>query len=406
MNNSDDQPLYLSAGEAAAELSVSPATLYAYVSRGLVRSEPGETARSRRYRAEDVRALKNRHAPMVEGQGLRAADLPVLDSAISTITEDGPIYRGVNAVALSEAATLEQASTLLWDASGSDPFAKANMPIVSPAMKKILDATREASAVERAVAVLALAAEADPRAFNAVPEGRAATGARIMRLNIAAMIGAEASADPLHRQIARAWAPKNKHADDLIRRALVLLADHELNPSTFTVRCAASTFISLYDAVIAGLVALKGPRHGGAGPLASKLVDTLSSGNIAEIVRERVAQGERFAGFGHSIYKNGDARAKSLLNKLTEAGADKRLTVEVPARIAEALGVHVNIDYAIAVMRRTLEMPPGCETAFFAMSRMSGWIAHASEQLASGALIRPRARYVGPAPGRGATARK
>ena len=77
-----------------------------------------------------------------------------------------------------------------------------------------------------------------------------------------------------------------------------------------------------------------------------------------------------------------------------------RLTIEVPERIAEAIGVHVNIDYALAVMRRTLEMPVGSETAFFAMSRMAGWIAHASEQLASGALIRPRARYVGPPPGR------
>src|SRR5215471_1603509 len=131
MKNSE-VPLYLSAGEAAAELSVSPATLYAYVSRGLVRSEPSDRSRSRRYRAEDVRALKNRRAPMVEGQGLKAGDLPVLDSAVSTITEDGPIYRGVNAVALSQAATLEQAATLLWDAKGSDPFAKTNMPIVSP----------------------------------------------------------------------------------------------------------------------------------------------------------------------------------------------------------------------------------------------------------------------------------
>jgi citrate synthase len=399
MKNSEEM-LYLTAGEAAAELSVSPATLYAYVSRGLVRSEPGETARSRRYRAEDVRALKNRRAPLVEGQGLRAADLPVLDSAVSTITEDGPIYRGVNAVALSEAATLEQAATLLWGALNSDPFARSNLPIVSPAMSRILEATRDANAVERAVAVLALAASADPRAFNSVPEGRAATGARIMRLVVASMTGAAPSADPLHRQIARVWSPNHKHAEDLIRRSLVLLADHELNPSTFTVRCAASTFISLYDAVIAGLVALKGPRHGGAGPLASKLVDTLSSGDIAQIVRERVAQGERFAGFGHPIYKNGDARAQSLLARLTEAGADKRLTLEVPERIAEAIGVHVNIDYALAVMRRTLEMPVGSETAFFAMARMAGWIAHASEQLASGALIRPRARYVGPAPGR------
>src|SRR3974390_2496516 len=133
MKNSEE-PLYLSAGEAAAERSVSPAALYAYVSRGLVRSEPGQTARSRRYRAEDVRALKNRRAPMVEGQGLRAGDLPVLDSAVSTIPEDGQIYRGVNAVSLSQAATLEQTATLLWDATGSDPFAKSNLPIVSRAM--------------------------------------------------------------------------------------------------------------------------------------------------------------------------------------------------------------------------------------------------------------------------------
>ena len=404
MKNSDE-PLYLSAGEAAAELSVSPATLYAYVSRGLVRSEPGESARSRRYRAEDVRALKNRRAPIVEGQGLRAADLPVFDSAVSTITDDGPIYRGVHAVGLSEAATLEQAATLLWGAVNSDPFTKSNLPIVSPAMNKILDATRDATPVERAVAVLALASSADPRAFNSVPEGRAATGARIMRLVVAAMIGDLPSADALHRQVARVWSPGHKHAEDLVRRALVLLADHELNPSTFTVRCAASTFISLYDAVIAGLVALKGPRHGGAGPLASKLVDTLSSGDIAQIVRERVAQGERFPGFGHPIYKNGDARAVSLLARLTDAGADKRLTIEVPERIAEAIGVHVNIDYALAVMRRTLNMPVGSETSFFAMARISGWIAHASEQLASGALIRPRARYIGPAPGRPQTKR-
>jgi len=349
-----------------------------------------------------VRALKSRRAPLIEGQGLRASDLPVLDSAVSTITESGPIYRGVSAVALAETATLEQASTLLWGVSGSDPFAKANLPVVSPAMQAVFEATRDATPVERTIAMLALASSADPRAYNSVLEGRASTGARIMRLVAAAMTGAEASAEPLHRQIAQRWSCKGRTAEDLIRRALVLLADHELNPSTFTVRCAASTFISLYDAVIAGLVALKGPRHGGAGILASKLVDTFSSGSVAEIVRERVAQGERFPGFGHPIYKHGDARALALLKRLTEAGADKRLTIEVPARIAEAIGVEVNIDYALAVMRRTLEMPQGCEPAFFAIARTAGWIAHAGEQLASGALIRPRARYVGPAPSRAA----
>jgi citrate synthase len=254
--------------------------------------------------------------------------------------------------------------------------------------------------LDRTIAILSLAADADPRAYNSVAEGRAATGARILRLVAAAMTGSEPSAEPLHKQIARAWAPRHPHAEDLIRRALVLIADHELNASTFTVRCAASTGISLYDAVIAGLVALKGPRHGGVGPLAAKLLDTLLEGNIAAIVRERVALGEIFPGFGHMIYRDGDPRAISLLNALIKTGIDKRLAVEIPERIKEATGAFANNDYALAVMRRALDMPQGSETAMFAIGRTAGWIAHAIEQLESRKLIRPRARYVGPAPGR------
>ena len=85
--------LYLSAREASAELAISPATLYAYVSRGLIRSEPSSDSRNHRYRAEDVRSLKERRTPSPEPRGLRSfdADLPVMDSAIATITEDGPI---------------------------------------------------------------------------------------------------------------------------------------------------------------------------------------------------------------------------------------------------------------------------------------------------------------------------
>ncbi|MGD0192330.1 MAG: citrate/2-methylcitrate synthase [Rhizomicrobium sp.] len=396
-----DEPLYLSAGEAAAELSISPATLYAYVSRGLVRSEPSDDgARARRYRADDVRSLKNRRAPLVETQGLKSADLPVMDSSVATITEDGPVYRGVNATALAETATFEQAATLLWDARESDPFAKSNLPVISPAMRAILDAAKDAPPIDRTVAVLSLATEADPRAYNGSTEGRAATGARILRLVVAVMTGTEPGAEPLHRQIARAWAPKHPHADDMIRRALVLLADHELNASTFTVRCAASTGISLYDAVIAGLVALKGPRHGGVGPLASRMVEAMADGDVAALVRERVATGERFPGFGHMVYRDGDPRADALFKALVKTGIDRRFAEEIPERIREATGQFANCDYALAVMRRTLGMPLNSETTLFAMARTAGWIAHASEQLETRKLIRPRARYVGPAPGR------
>jgi len=396
------EALYLSAREAAAELAISPATLYAYVSRGLIRSEPSPDSRSHRYRAEDIRGLKERRAPAVEPRGFRSfdPDLPVMDSAIATITEAGAIYRGVNCVDLAEKDTLEHAATLLWDVTGVDPFAPDNCPHISDTMRAIAEAARRAAPIDRAIAVLALASSADPGAFTRAPEGRAMVGARMLRLLVATMLNTTPSAEPVHQQIARAWAPDNKHAPDLIRRALVLLADHELNASTFTVRCAASTGLNLYDAVIAGLAALKGPMHGGAGVLASRLVKTLIDQDPEPVIRDRVALGERFAGFGHGVYKNGDPRAMSLLNALTRAGAPRKFTREVPERIAEATGEFVNIDYALAVLVHSLRLGAGSELTLFAMARAVGWIAHASEQLQHGRLIRPRARYVGPAPGR------
>ncbi|MCC8943455.1 helix-turn-helix domain-containing protein, partial [Bradyrhizobium sp. Arg68] len=149
--------LYLSAREAAAELAISPATLYAYVSRGLIRSEPSPDSRSHRYRAEDIRGLKERRAPSPEPRAFRNfdADLPVMDSAIATITEQGPIYRGVNCVDLAERDTLEHTATLLWDVTDVDPFAADNCPHVSDEMRAIAEAARRAPPIDRTVAVLA-----------------------------------------------------------------------------------------------------------------------------------------------------------------------------------------------------------------------------------------------------------
>src|SRR5216684_4489739 len=199
--------LYLSAREASAELAISPATLYAYVSRGLIRSEPSSDSRSHRYRAEDVRLLKQRRTPSPESRGLRSfdADLPVMDSAIATITEDGPIYRGVNCIDLAEKDTLDHAATLLWDVAGVDPFAAENCPHVSDEMRAIAEAARRAAPIDRAIAVLALAASADPRAFTRAADGRAMVGARIVRLVVATMLNRAPSAEPLHLQIAQAW---------------------------------------------------------------------------------------------------------------------------------------------------------------------------------------------------------
>src|ERR1043166_3546182 len=190
--------LYLSAREASAELAISPATLYAYVSRGLLRPEPAPDSRSHRYRAEDVRGLKERRVPAPEPRGLRSfgADLAVLDSEIGTITEAGAIYRGVNCIDLSEKDTLEHTATLLWDVTAVDPFAPDNCPTVSDAMRAIAEAAHRPAPIDRAIAVLALAASADPRAFTRAPDGRAMVGGRIVRLLVATMLNAEPSPSP------------------------------------------------------------------------------------------------------------------------------------------------------------------------------------------------------------------
>jgi citrate synthase len=134
--------------------------------------------------------------------------------------------------------------------------------------------------------------------------------------------------------------------------------------------------------------------------LAAQQFKTLAKGDIASLIRERVALGERFAGFGHGVYKHGDPRAQALLEALARSGAERKLTHEIPERIAEATGEFVNIDYALAVLVHTLGLPTGHELVLFSMARTVGWIAHAIEQLQHGRLIRPRARYVGPAPTR------
>lgn len=395
----DAEFLYLTAAEAAAELSVSPATLYAYVSRGLIRSEAVAASRAKRYSADDVRALKNRRGPYPAGRGA-TDDGSVLDSAISTITAQGPLYRGVLATKLAEQATLEETATLLWDVTTDDPFAENNMPPSTPDFEAVRAAMADCQPLARAIALTALAGGEDPRAFNKSSSGRAETGARVMRLVTSAILGTPPSPAPIHEQIAAVWAPNEPRAIDLIRRAVVLLAEHELNASAYTVRCATSTDINFYEATVAGLAALKGRRHGGAGPLAARLLDVLSVGDIAANIRERSILGEDFHGFGHAVYENGDPRAENLLSALSRAGADPRLTRDAPRLVQETTGLFPTIDYALAVMTRMFGLPVGHEIAIFAIARTAGWIAHAMEQQDARKLIRPRARYTGPAAGR------
>jgi citrate synthase len=387
--------LFMNASEAARRLGVSQPTLYAYVSRGMIRSEPG-TGRERRYPAEDIERLIRRR----EGDSAGAAldwGAPVLESAITAIGPDGPCYRGRSALGLARGASVREVAALLWQSDDAALFATDNLPALAAGWIDAESAAGEMPPIERCLALLPHAATSDARAFDVSPESVALTGARILRV-IAAIVAARAlSPRPIDAVLADAWQV-GARGRQLIRAALILCADHELNVSAFAVRCVASAAANPYLAVSAGLAALRGQRHGGMTERAAAFLESvLSAPNTEREITERLRRGDMPPGFGHPLYPDGDPRARLLLDLLAEARSEAAVAARpIAAAAAAATGRQPNIDWALGVLARHLRLRPGAALGLFAVGRTIGWIAHAQEQYASGRLIRPRALYIGP----------
>jgi citrate synthase len=405
----------LSANEAAAALGVSLATLYAYVSRGLVRSEPESAgSRRRRYRAEDVAALRQRKAerrdPAKVAEAALHFGMPVLDSAISVIVADRLYYRGREATRLAIECTIEDVAALLWGAAAADeagrgraeePFADDVLELSAATWKSLARVAAGMPPLERLQLILPAAAAADSSAFDLRPAAMRRTGARILRILAAGVAGGTPDDRPVARSLARAWKHSSTAVAEHLDAAMILCADHDLNVSTFTARCAASAGSSPYGVVVAGLAALRGFRHGGMTERVEALFDEAATPKAARGVLEaRLRRGEGLPGFGHPLYRGPDPRAALLLDRairrrnspatavvraLVEAARD--LTAEAP-----------NIDFGLVALARVVGLPPGAPLQLLALGRTVGWIAHAIEQVADGRLIRPRARYVGAPP--------
>jgi citrate synthase len=183
---------------------------------------------------------------------------------------------------------------------------------------------------------------------------------------------------------------------------LILLADHELNASTFAARVAASTHADVYAVVQAGLATLSGPLHGATSDRFEALLAEVGAPEQAErAVQERARRGERIPGFGHAFYgAAGDARARALLELAWERGKAPEVAIAnaVIGAMERARKPPPNVDSAAVALRAALGMPSGAVAGLFAVGRSAGWVAHALEQVATGHLLRPRARYKGPAP--------
>ena len=389
---------WIDAAQASQLLGVSRTTLYAYVSRGFVRSQasPGST-RERTYSRDDVERLRRRteerRAPDKAAAHALQWGMPILESSIALIDGRRLFYRGLDATTLARSRSLEEVAALIWTGHFE------TMP--PPPVSRVAPPDARAPFVTRAQIMLALAAARDPLAFDLRPSSVALTGSGILRLLTRAAIARDQRDGNVDAQLARQWRVGAAGAD-LVRAALVLCADHELNVSSSTARCVASSGSHPYAVVSAGLSALEGPKHGGASARAEAMLGSLGRERpLRTALSARLRRGEAIHGFGHPLYRDGDPRAQLLLDLLSERcarSAEYRFVMEFAQTAASVTGEAPNIDFGLAAVTRVLELPAGSPLVLFAIGRSVGWIGHAIEQYATGQLIRPRAKYVGVPP--------
>ena len=388
---------WMLAGDAARVLGVRRETLYAYVSRGLIRSQAtaGRT-RERRYAREDVERLQRRTAERRD-PGRAAAQalqwgLPILESSITLIDGGAIYYRGHDTIELARTRSIEEVASLIWTGRFDAPVATA---APSAATR---DVVRDLPFVPRAQSALATAAARDALAYDLRPQAVARTGWRILTM-LTRCAGPSARTEPaIDRMLARAWGVPER-STGVLRAALILCADHELNVSSFTARCVASAGSSPYAVVIAGLAALEGTRHGGMSARVEAMLAEMRRLRPDRAIEQRLRRGESIDGFGHPLYPGGDPRAAALLVMLQERhpSSPEMTYVDSVARAAASLvREKPTLDFALAAVARVLRLPQGAPLMLFGIGRTIGWIGHAIEQYATGQLIRPRARYVPP----------
>lgn len=357
-------------------LGVKAQSLYAYVSRGRIstKADPLDPRRSL-YRLEDISALTTRRA-----RGRKTATIaetsmawgePIIPTALSTARHGKLYYRGQDAIELARIATLEEVAALLWQSASGVRFGNIASTGRSPFV------------------ALGNLAETAGSSLGCSRERLCKDAAQVVGLLVSA-VGCAPSQDPVHIRLAQNWNLGEDGAAR-IRQALVAMADHDLNASTFAARVTASTGASLAACVLAGLCALSGPRHGGAGKALMSLLEQADRGDPAQACKGWLERESGLPGFGHPLYPAGDPRGALMLEGIVLDSSMSGLR-EVVAEIANLLP---NCDFALAALVRSYRLPADAPFILFMIGRSVGWCAHAMEQILEGQLIRPRGRYMG-----------
>jgi citrate synthase len=405
----------LSAAEAAARLGVKPATLYAYVSRGLLGRERVPGRRASTFDAAEVERLRRGGGR----RGRRPAGELVVESALTAIQGGGLWYRGLPVAELAATRSFEEVAEWLWRGRFPAPTAppwRAGAAAVAAGRRAQAALPAAALPLERLQVIAAALAAGDDLRLELHPDAVTA-GGRALIAGLAGCLPRSGRAPaPDAGVAARLWSCLCPLDPDpallaVLDAALVLLADHELAASTLACRVAASVRADPYAVAAAGLATASGSLHGGASLAVEALLAEIGRPGLAprqararagRVLGERLRRGERLRGFGHPLYPDGDPRAAYLLARLRRAagGSPRLAVVEALVDATRRRGLPPpNVDLALAALGHVAEMTRGAGEAVFAVARVAGWLAHAVEQYDRAAPIRLRAVYTGPPPG-------
>lgn len=387
----------MSAPTAAAALGVAIPTLYAYVSRGLIRSERVHGSKARKYWRSDIERLAK------GATGTSAQSRPsalALDTELTLLLDGGLYFRGTSAIELARHATLEEVAGLLWQPSGFQD-GEAGPRSVPAGWSGLLAAQMDLSSRERAIALLPAVERADPRAYDLSRPGYVRTAGDVLKWYTAIVTRSrELPTVPVHVHLSNALGA-SKGMEDVIRTTLVLSADHEFDPVTYAVRAIANTGVTAYMVATAGLIMRHGVRFQSQrfGSASRFLLEVLSARRGDAPVVNRLRHGEELPGFDAGS-RVPDARTAPLMEALRrhlKNDGDLRRLREAQQCAYETAGRNMDFILAALFVGHKLGLK-GDELAVSSIGRLVGWIGHAMEQFFDREYVRPRANYVGVLP--------
>ena len=394
----------LESEEAARRLGVKVSTLYAYVSRGLLRSHPAPGSRRSLFELDEVEALARRARTRRPAE----ARLATVTTAVTQLRDDGPAYRGQPATVLAGSATYESVADLLWSTppSSADDWQAAPGGPAPPVQ-----------AADRLCWATVMAGAADPLRADDRPEAVVRAARRVVATMLASLSGApavvtdpdrSAGGRPASRtpsvatRLTRALQPATAaDCEAAVDAALVLMADHELATSTVAVRVAASTRADLYHAVLSGLGTMAGPLHGGASLQVHRLLEQADVLGPERACNDALRFAGQLPGVGHTVYRHGDPRLAPLWEHVRGlADARQSAVLDGVRELVAATGLPApNIDLGLGALTWVTGMPADGGPTIFTVARVAGWTAHYLEELGERPLrFRARAVYVTPGP--------